>query len=268
MTERLPDETRDPLEGFETAIVAARAGELTFENLIGLLAETTLVVPSVQDFRLGGDKFQPLTFPFEDGDGFVMGVFTAQDRTDAFDEIAPYATALTGRQILGGLQPGAGLVINPGSSLGFQIEPTAVPGIVAALDKVLADELEAAMPEREPSELERAITALESGKGGAASVLSIFERTAVTVPTRADITESLSELDPIVLDFEGNPMLAVFTGTDLIGDFAEHAQFALSINGGAMAEALSAGTGIVINPNRPLTFVITPEQVEGLHPDL
>ena len=264
MNDRLPNETRAPLEGLETAIVAARAGEITFENLIGLFAETTIVVPSVTDFRDDPQNFQPLTFPFEGGEGFMMGVFTDQDRTDNFDDIAPYATTLTGRQVLGGLQANTGLVVNPGWMLGFQIEPESVPTIVSALDAVLSTEFEKIVTNREPSALEAAIIALESGHGGVTAVLEAFLADKIFVPTRTAPESDMAEVDPLVLDHHGVPHLAAFTGPEFIGDFSEHAEYAMHIDGASMVAALTEGTGVVLNPNRPLTFVLTPEVIAGL----
>ena len=268
MAELLPNETREPLDGLESAIVAARAGELSFDTLIGIFAETTLVVPSTKDFREGADNFQPITFPFDGGEGYVMAVFTAQDRTDAFDGIAPFQTALSGRQILGGLQSDVGIIVNPGTDLGFELAPAQVPIVVAALDAALKAELTTGDPDRDFTALERAILANESGTGSFVDVLAAFERSDVFVPSRTAPDEMMDELDPILLDNDGSPLLAVFTDVSLIGDFSQFAEYVVEINGGAMAEALTGGTGIVINPNRALTYVIEPAEVAELHSSL
>jgi hypothetical protein len=268
MAELIPEETREPLDGLESAIVAARDGELSFNTLIGIFAETTMIVPSTKDFREGADSFQPITFPFDGGDGYVMAVFTAQDRTDAFDGIAPFQTALSGRQILGGLQPGVGIIVNPGTTLGFELDPAQVPTVVAALDAALKSELTSGGSDRDFTALERAILANESGTGSFVDVLASFESTGVFVPTRTAPDEMMDELDPILLDNDGIPMLAVFTDPSLIGDFSQFAEYVIEINGGAMAEALTSGTGIVINPNRALTYVIEPAEVAELHSSL
>jgi type III secretion system (T3SS) SseB-like protein len=63
----------------------------------------------------------------------MMAVFTDFTRIpEDISSKAPYAVRLFGRDLLRGLQPGVGLVVNPGTTWGFEILPATVPSIVSS----------------------------------------------------------------------------------------------------------------------------------------
>jgi len=93
----------------------------------------SFVVPSGQDISQDPSRFQPVLFPRESDQ--MMAVFTDGSRIPPeVSRIAPFVVRLSGRDLLRGLRPGVGLVINPGSTLGLEILPDSVASIIKTFE--------------------------------------------------------------------------------------------------------------------------------------
>lgn len=118
---------REPAEGLETAIASGRSGDLDVAGVVNTLLSSILFVPSGAEVSDGRGQVQPVLF--DRGGVAYMAVFTAMDRIGDFAEMAPYAVALGGSDVVRGLAPGSGLVVNPGDELGFEVDPSTLDSI-------------------------------------------------------------------------------------------------------------------------------------------
>ncbi|MCU1527890.1 MAG: hypothetical protein JWP75_1653 [Frondihabitans sp.] len=119
-------------EALLEAMRAARGGTGSLQTVISHLVRSILFLPSATnpaDTQAGG--VQPVLFPVN-GVSF-LAVFTSLEASKAVSDIAEYSVALSGAQILRGVMPGAGLVVNPGSDEGFQIDPDSLQAIVTKM---------------------------------------------------------------------------------------------------------------------------------------
>jgi hypothetical protein len=253
MTELRPGETRPPNPGIETALAAAMSGEIDMGTFLKLFADSGVIVVSGADFSDGPELFQPMMFT---RDGVErMAVFTARDRAEAWRSKAPFSATMLGRRVFEGLAPGVGLVVNPGSGLGFEMAPGGIPTILAELATVA--ELDTPDPE---VRLEQAIVDAQSGHIDPGTLLAIFGGSQVYVLSHTD-----DGLTPITFQREGVPTLVgVFTRTDHAQQFAEEVEFALHVNAGWLAANLPEGVGIVVNPGTATPWEISADVVASV----
>ena len=122
---------------------------------------------------------------------------------------------------------------------------------------------------REPTALEQAIAKGQAGEGDMNSVLAEFVNAEIVVPTAVQAEESLNELQPVLFDREGTPMLAAFTHADMIGDqVREVAAHSATIHAAELVQAIPPQTGLVVNPGNTEGFEMLPEGVAQLADDV
>ena len=122
---------------------------------------------------------------------------------------------------------------------------------------------------REPTPLEQAIAKGQAGEGDMNSVLAEFVNAEIVVPTAVQAEESLNELQPVLFDREGTPMLGAFTHSDMIGDqVREVAGHSATIHAAELVQAIPPQTGLVVNPGNPEGFEMLPEGVAQLADDV
>lgn len=247
---------RDPEPGFETIMREARGGRATMDDVVLALAGTPILVPSSADFRGAPEKFQPLMFTSPQGTP-VMAVFTARDRAARFAEMAPYLATMTGRNVLAGLQPGTGLVVNPGSGLGMEIPPPDVGRMLAAMP--------AAPVAPGPNVLvERAILDARLGVVPHEFVMSVLDGASLYIASSTTVDRLVSDVTPLVLEHGGAPHVAVFTRLEYLEPFAAQASYGLHTPINDFATSLVAGVGIVINPGLDWAYLVFPSDVDAL----
>jgi hypothetical protein len=253
MTELRPGETRPPNPGIEAALAAAMAGTLGMGDFLKLFAEAGVILVSATDFSGEAGVFQPLVFTRDDV--AQLAVFTARDRAEAWASKAPFSTTMLGRRVFEALQPGVGLVVNPGSGLGFEMAPGGIPTILAELASVA--ELELPDPE---VRLEQAILDAQSGHVDPETLLAIFGGSRVYVLSHTD-----DGLTPITFQRDGGPtIVGVFTRPDHAQQFTEGVEFALHVNAGWLAANLAEGVGIVVNPGTGTPWELAAEVVASV----
>ena len=103
------------------------------------------------------------------------------------------------------------------------------------------------------------IVLAEAGRATTLDVLELFAVSPVIVPSGTQVTDNLSQLQPVLFDVKGSSMLAVFTHADQIADFGDLAEFALTIDGRSLLISIPPGAGIVVNPSRSIGFELTPD---------
>jgi hypothetical protein len=120
--------TTAPLNGFEKLLQQARAGQAPVSRLMQGLVEAELAIPSATEVMPDGQGFQPVLFPKEQVQ--MLAAFTDRSRIGTLAELAPYCLAMKGLDLLKRMPPGCGIVINPGSTLGFDIAPDGIRRIL------------------------------------------------------------------------------------------------------------------------------------------
>ncbi|GAA4267012.1 SseB family protein [Frondihabitans peucedani] len=123
--------------------------------------------------------------------------------------------------------------------------------------------------DREPTALETAILQGQAGQGDMNDVIGHFVNALVVVPTATEVTDDLNELQPVLFDREGTPMLAVFSHIDRIPEqVAEVASYAVQMPAAELVQAIPAETGLVVNPGSTEGFEMLPEGVQQLANDV
>ena len=116
-----------PTNELEEILVQLISGRLAFTEFLKSLMDADVHALSATDLHPDGTGFQPLLF---DRDiGTLLAVFTSRDRGTMFSDRLPYCLTLNGRQFFGWIPAGFGIVLNPGSTVGFEIPPEGVQNI-------------------------------------------------------------------------------------------------------------------------------------------
>ncbi|GAA4670860.1 SseB family protein [Frondihabitans cladoniiphilus] len=122
---------------------------------------------------------------------------------------------------------------------------------------------------RELSPLEQAIRDGQAGTGEMNEVIGQLVNALVVVPTATEVNQDLNEMQPVLFDRNGTPMLAAFTNVDRIANaVVEVAQYAVQLPAAELIQAIPAETGLVINPGNTEGFEILPEGVVQLINDV
>jgi hypothetical protein len=112
-------------------IVLADAGRATSLDVLDAFAVSQVVVPSGTRVTNNLDQLQPVLF---DVDGAAMlAVFTHADQIAEFGRLAAFFLTIVGRALLISIPPGAGLVVNPSRSIGFELSPAGLGAFLSEL---------------------------------------------------------------------------------------------------------------------------------------
>lgn len=104
----------------ETAILDAKAHRITMVQMLRALLGAELTVPSGGEVAADGGGFRPVLF---DKAGTPMiACFTAPERIEGIEHLAPYALKMPAHAFLRQVPAGHGIVINPGQEIGFEID--------------------------------------------------------------------------------------------------------------------------------------------------
>lgn len=114
------DAVRAPTE-LERMIVLAGAGRATTLDVLDLFAVSQVIVPSATQIADNLDQLQPVLFEVEEAS--MLAVFTHADQIAEFGNLAAYTLTIDGRSLLISIPPGAGMVVNPSRSIGFELTP-------------------------------------------------------------------------------------------------------------------------------------------------
>lgn len=120
------------------------------------------------------------------------------------------------------------------------------------------------MRERPKTVFEKAIEAASAKKITQEALVWTLAASVLYVPSGVDVGNDLSNLQPLLFDFEGASMLAVFTASDLVGDLADQAAYLVAIPGSEIVDILPPGTGLAVNPRNDLGFMLPPDAVAAL----
>lgn len=99
----------------------AEAGDITTQQLIEAFLDTVVMLPSSTDPTT--TPLRPVLVNIEDIPHLVVA--TGEEGLRRTLSLSTHAVTITGRDVLAGLQPGSGVLVNTSDS-GFSIHPTVV----------------------------------------------------------------------------------------------------------------------------------------------
>ena len=111
---------REPTD-LERIIVLAEAGRATMLEVLDRFARSQIIVPSGTQVTDNLAQLQPVLF--EARGASMIAVFTHSDQIAEFGDLAAFALTIDGRSLLVSIPPGAGVVVNPSRSIGFELTP-------------------------------------------------------------------------------------------------------------------------------------------------
>lgn len=118
----------EPQTHLETVLVAGQSDPAMAGTVIGTFLREEVYFLSREEVGEATENVQPLVVQNQDGNPLIA-LFTHTDRIPApYIEEAPFAVRVAGAAVIDNLQ-GAGMVINPGHEIGFEIGPEGVESI-------------------------------------------------------------------------------------------------------------------------------------------
>lgn len=122
--------------GFDETLAKAKRGEATNGEVLVALLNAQLLVPSTEEFD-PKSPLSPLSLTL-DGVSYMV-VFTDFEHMTNFQNVAKTAATLSGKDVVTGISdPTVGLLVNPGTEAGYQIDPKVVVNLAAYVASVAA----------------------------------------------------------------------------------------------------------------------------------
>lgn len=118
-----------PTNTIEVSLQQAMAGKIAMPEFLAELVKSTLYMPSVNEPNEDGSNFVPLVFEKEGKS--LAAVFTNLALLDTYKNQIKGNIAMNAGQLLARSAPGYGVVINPGYSLGLEIQEHGIKNIVS-----------------------------------------------------------------------------------------------------------------------------------------
>ena len=115
----------------DRAVLAARSGKLSMQAVLWTFAASTIYVPSGTDPGVDKQGLRPVFYP--KGDLKMLVVFSSKEAAKATSEIAPHLLTTSGFELLHAMPLQSGLVVNPGTEIGFDTSPEGLAAFRAEL---------------------------------------------------------------------------------------------------------------------------------------
>ena len=115
----------------DRAVLAARSGKLSMQAVLWTFAASTIFVPSAADPGEDRSGLRPVYFP--KGEHQMLTVFSTTEAANATSDLAPFLLTITGAELLLAMPVEAGLVLNPGTMVGFDTAPKGLAAFRAEL---------------------------------------------------------------------------------------------------------------------------------------
>ncbi len=118
-----------PTNTLEVMLQQAMAGKASMPEFLSVLVKSDIYMPCVNELQIDATNFVPLIF---DREGQSMAVaFTNLSLLNIYKDHIKGNIAMNAGQLLSRLAPGYGVVINPGYTLGLEIQEHGIKSIVA-----------------------------------------------------------------------------------------------------------------------------------------
>jgi hypothetical protein len=124
----MTDQTFVPTNTLEVYLQQAMAGHISMDDFLKVFVVSELYMPSTAECRADPSKLVPLTFM--KGNTSMAALFTNLQRIDPFKDKVRDVVAMKGGEFLARAAPSFGVVVNPGSNVGFDIAPHGIKEIV------------------------------------------------------------------------------------------------------------------------------------------
>lgn len=124
----------DALNDLERLLIEAKSGRLPMQEFLLQFINAKIVVPSAGEVKDGWENFKPLVLR-KDGIDY-LACFSAPERIGANANDFPYYLQMRAAEFLKSLQTRLGLVVNPGSPVGFQVRPEGLAEIVKNITEI------------------------------------------------------------------------------------------------------------------------------------
>jgi hypothetical protein len=118
----------EPTNKLEVSLQKAMAGEVTMEEFLPVLLESELYMPSTTIPEENLSNFSAIFF--DNNDCSMAAVFTNRDLMNLYKEHIKGEVVMKGSSLLSRSAPGFGIVINPGYTLGLELEEHGIKNIV------------------------------------------------------------------------------------------------------------------------------------------
>ncbi|UVJ38828.1 SseB family protein [Arthrobacter sp. CJ23] len=129
MTEQTVSPDDAPLNDLETQLALAEQPDANPVDVILAFLNNEVFLISAEAVEGPESSVEPLVLSNAEGQP-VLAVFSHPSRVDTrFLEAAPYVLGTMGSAVLGNIGDELGMVINPGSAYGFEIDPEGIANI-------------------------------------------------------------------------------------------------------------------------------------------
>ena len=118
----------EKLNELDRAILAARAGSLSQQELVATLAGSSIAVPSRTEVLTGLSEIRPILL--DKGSETFVAAFTQVSYADTFRNLAGYCVEMEALAWLRAIPREIGLVLNPGMDASLQFSAEGVRQIV------------------------------------------------------------------------------------------------------------------------------------------
>lgn len=116
-----------PLNDLEHALSNVANGHIDFEKFLKVFLDSEVFVLTATEVQADGTGLRPLLL--ERDNQTRMAVFTAWERVEPFKHHCRFCLQTNGRYFLRVIPQDVGLVLNPGSRLGFEVPAQGVQDI-------------------------------------------------------------------------------------------------------------------------------------------
>ena len=123
--------TSDFVPLLDRAVRAARSGKLSMETVLWTFAASTICVPSGADPGVDKQGLRPVFYP--KGDLKMLLVFSSPEAAKVTSDLAPFLLTTSGYELLHAMPLQSGLVVNPGTDIGFDTPPEGLAAFRAEL---------------------------------------------------------------------------------------------------------------------------------------
>lgn len=117
----------NPENVLERAIVNAKSGACSIDDLLTRLVESNLFVSSRTEIEQSGSGFTPLLLG--EGANPLVAVFSSLPRADLHRHMAEYVLQINGREFFKRLPTDYGVILNPGYITQLVISSDALPKV-------------------------------------------------------------------------------------------------------------------------------------------
>ncbi|MCL4207975.1 MAG: SseB family protein [Pirellulaceae bacterium] len=120
-----------PVNQLEIALLDAKEGRISIQSFWEVLLQSTIFLSSSTEIDSNGMGLKPLLFDRDEET--LVAVFTSPERMARFGRISPFCVAVKGQWICEHINTSFGIVLNPGSTVGFELPAVGVRNVYRSI---------------------------------------------------------------------------------------------------------------------------------------